>query len=645
VSAKRTALIGAAYVAAYVALDWASSLDPLGPLAITPWNPPPGLSLALLLADGLRFAPALFIAALVAEVGIRGVPAGLAPAMLSSLVIAAGYAAAAWLFSGPLRADRRLATLRDVAWFSAVVGIATLAVGAGYIAVYTGAGRIAPGDFVRSVLQYWLGDAIGILVTTPALVFLFRPRDALPPLRWSWEAALQGLALLAALWVAFGVEPEGTAPFFYVLFLPLIWISVRHGIAGAAVALLLIQLGIVAAVQLQGYAPATVLELQLLMSALAVTGLFLGGMVSERRRAREALEAREAELASVLRTAPDGIVVFDDSGRIASANDAAGAMFGASAEALTGLGIAELIPNLPLEAAPIRRAERTARRRDGSTFPVELALGRARANARSLYIGVLRDVSERKAIEGRLRERESELDRSLRLAAAAETASALAHELSQPLSAIATYVRACALMLERPDNYHTRLAETMRTVSAEVGRAGEVVRRLRDFFRSGTSRLERVPVGELLQGGADRLARRVERHRIDLRMETAPGLPAVLVDRLQIETVVHNLLANAIDAIIAADSPERTVRIRAAPGPHGSTRITVADSGPGLAGEAVEDMFRPFATTKPDGMGLGLAISRSIVENHGGRLVAEASARGAVFSFTLPGQEAMEMHA
>ncbi|MGH8697985.1 MAG: sensor histidine kinase, partial [Burkholderiales bacterium] len=290
-------------------------------------------------------------------------------------------------------------------------------------------------------------------------------------------------------------------------------------------------------------------------------------------------------------------------------------------------------------------AERTARRRDGATFPVELALGRARADARTLYIGVLRDVSERKAIEGRLREREAELDRSLRLAAAAETASALAHELSQPLSAIATYVRACALMLERPDEYRTRLAETMRTVTAEVGRAGEVVRRLRDFFRSGTSRLERVPVAELLQGGAERLARRLERHRIELRMETAPGLPAVLVDRLQIETVLHNLLANAIDAIMGADSAERTVRIRAAPGAQGSVRITVTDSGPGLAGEAVEDMFRPFATTKPDGMGLGLAISRSIVENHGGRLVAEAAARGAVFSFTLPVQEAMETHA
>jgi PAS domain S-box-containing protein len=642
VPAKRTAIIAAGYVAAYVALDWGSSLDPLGPLAITPWNPPPGLSLALLLTEGLRFAPALFVAALAAEVVVRGLPAGLAAAAASSLVLAAGYTTAAWLLRGPLRVERRLGALRDVAWFVAVVVLAALSVAVGYVAVYAATGNILPADFVRSALQFWLGDAIGILVTAPVLIHLLRPRDWIARLRWSWETALQGLALAGALWVAFRITPEEAARFFYVLFLPLIWISVRHGVAGAAAALLAIQLGIVAAVWVEGYAPATVLELQLLMAALTVTGLFLGGVVSERRRAREALEAREAELASVLRTAPDGIVVLDGAGRIESANDAAGAMFGASAEALGGLGIAELIPDLPLEAAPIRRAERVARRRDGSTFPVELALGRARAEARGLYIGVLRDVSERKAIEGRLREREAELDRSLRLAAAAETASALAHELSQPLSAIATYVRACTVMLERPDHYRPRIAETMRTVTAEVGRAGEVVRRLRDFFRSGASRLESVPVADLLQGGADRLARRLERDRIDLRLETAPGLPPLLVDRLQIETVVHNLLANAIDAIIAADSAERTVRIRAVPGTHGSVRITVADSGPGLAGEAVEDMFRPFATTKPDGMGLGLAISRSIVENHGGRLVAEAAVRGAVFSFTLPAQETME---
>jgi signal transduction histidine kinase len=529
VLAKRTLIIVVGYLAAYIALDWVSYIHPRGPFAITPWSPPPGLSLALLLSQGLAFAPALFVAGLAAEIVVRGLPAGLGAAVLSSAVLAMGYTATAWVLRGPLRVDSQLSTLRDVAWFVIAVAALTLIVALGYVVVYAAAGRIAAPEFLGSMLQFWVGDTLGILVTTPVLLFLLAPSGTPPGPRWSWEVALQGLAVVASLWAVFGIDPAHASKFFYVLFLPLIWISVRHGIRGAAAALLAIQLGIIAAVQVEGYAAATVLEFQALMSALAITGLFLGAVVSERRRARDVLETREAEL-----------------------------------------------------------------------------------------------------------------QRSLRLAAAAETASALAHELNQPLSAIATYVRACAIMLERPEENRGRLAETMRTVTAEVGRAGEVVRRLRDFFRSGASRLERVPVAELLRGAHQRLAARAERHRIDLRVDCPAGLPAVLVDRLQLETVLHNLLANAIDAIAAADPAERTVRLSAAAASRDGVKVSVSDSGPGLSPEALSGLFRPFATNKPQGMGLGLAISRSIIENHGGRLVAEAAERGAVFSFTLPVGEGTE---
>jgi C4-dicarboxylate-specific signal transduction histidine kinase len=361
------------------------------------------------------------------------------------------------------------------------------------------------------------------------LLALLDPDRARPAARWSWETILQGAAVAAALWVVFGIEPAHAERFFYVLFLPLIWIAMRHGIRGATWALLAIELGIVGAVQIQGLASATLLELQVFTVALAITGLFLGAVVTERRRAGEALEAREAEL-----------------------------------------------------------------------------------------------------------------QRSLRLAAAAETASALAHELNQPLSAIATYVRACAILAERPEENRARLVETMGTVTSEVARAGDVVRRLREFFRSGASRLEHVSVARLLAAAAERAAARLERHRIALTVTCDPALAGVLVDRLQIETVLHNLLANAIDAIIAAEPAERAIVMRAARDARGAVRITVRDSGPGLPGGMPADTFPPFATTKPHGMGLGLAISRSIVESHGGRLVADPVDRGASFSFTLPAEEAID---
>jgi C4-dicarboxylate-specific signal transduction histidine kinase len=240
-----------------------------------------------------------------------------------------------------------------------------------------------------------------------------------------------------------------------------------------------------------------------------------------------------------------------------------------------------------------------------------------------------------------LEAREAELQRSLRLAAA-RTASALAHD-NQPLSAIATYVRACAILAERPEENRARLVETMGTVTTEVARAGDVVRRLREFFRSGSSRLEHVSVARLLASAAERAAPRLERHRIALTVECDPSLAGVLVDRLQIETVLHNLIANAIDAITAGDAAERAIRLRAAPDARGAVRITVRDSGPGLPAGMPPDAFPPFATTKPHGMGLGLAISRSIVESHGGRLAADPVERGASFSFNLHAEEVADI--
>jgi signal transduction histidine kinase len=529
VSAQRAALIVTVYVAAYVALDWVSYIHPLGPFAITPWNPPPGLSLALLLTQGLAFAPALFVAGFAAEVVVRGLPAGALAAAASSAIIAAVYAATAWLLRRHARIDPQLARVRDVAWLVGATAAATLVASAGYVAVYYAAGRIPADALARSAIQFWVGDAIGILITAPVLLAALDPGRAARAARRSWEAAAQGAALVAALWVVFGIDPAHAERFFYVLFLPLIWIAMRYGIRGATWALLAMQLGIVGAVQVEGLASATLLELQVFTIALAITGLFLGAVVTERRRAGEALEAREAEL-----------------------------------------------------------------------------------------------------------------QRSLRLAAAAETASALAHELNQPLSAIATYVRACAILAERPEENRARLVETMGTVTSEVARAGDVVRRLRDFFRSGAARLEHMSVARLLANAAERAAGRLERHRIALAVECDPGLAAVLVDRLQIETVLHNLLANAIDAIIAADPGERTIALRAVRDARGAVRITVRDSGPGLPAGIPTDTFTPFSTTKPQGMGLGLAISRSIVESHGGRLFADPVEHGASFSFTLPAEEAVD---
>lgn len=637
---SRLLLVIAGYVVAYVALDWVSYIHPVGRFAITPWNPPPGLSLAVLLVFGLRMAPVVVVAGLIAEVFVRGWPSSFTPAVLAVLVVALGYTATAMGLRATARVDPAVAGVRDVTRFLAIVIPSTMLIAAGYVSVHVLAGDIQSESILPALLQFWVGDGLGILVTTPVLVYLLSGHGVRPAPGRARTVIFEGGAIAAALVAVFAVDAGSASKFFYVLFLPLLWISLRHGATGAAFALLAIQLGIIVAVQLEGFASATVLEFQLLTLTLTATGLFLGALVSDRRRAQETVEAREAQLRLVFDTAPDGILVLDEEGRVVRANEAAAAIFSAPAPSLAGRAIGELFPGFTLSDMAFVRVEHLGVRRDGTSFPAGVSIGRAGVAPR-LYIAVLRDLSSHKEMESQLRERESELASTLRLAAAAETAGALAHELNQPLSAIGSYVRACTLLLDRPDPDYGRIAQTMRSVVTEVQRAGAIVRGLRHYFQSGTSHLQRSSVADLVQGGMAPIGGRLARHGIELILEIEPGLPDVLADRLQMDTVLHNLISNAIDAVKGAGPGKRRVEVRAARVAD-AVRITVCDTGGGLPSALTSAGFRSYATTKPQGMGLGLAISRSIVESHGGQLKSERTDRGTAVSFTLPASVATE---
>ena len=234
-----------------------------------------------------------------------------------------------------------------------------------------------------------------------------------------------------------------------------------------------------------------------------------------------------------------------------------------------------------------------------------------------------------------MREKQFELNRSLRLAAASEMASALAHELNQPLSASANYARAGQIIASDPARSTEALGPTMDKLVREAARAGAVVHRLRDFFRTGSARMEPLDVDLLLQGVVESERVRAERHRVRVVLDCSHALRHVTADRVQIETVLHNLISNAIDALKQV-THERLIQVRATQADAQFVTISVTDSGPGIPEEMAHQLFHPFATSKPRGMGLGLAISRSIVEAHAGRLVLEASERGCAFQFTLP---------
>lgn len=227
----------------------------------------------------------------------------------------------------------------------------------------------------------------------------------------------------------------------------------------------------------------------------------------------------------------------------------------------------------------------------------------------------------------------AELRQTLRIAAAGEMAAALAHELNQPLTALTAYGAACEKMVARGDP-PDRIANVVRSIAAEALRTGEIVRRLRDFFRFGNSRMEAADLFAITQQAAAQFTARAQRENVLVEI-SHDGDTAIIGDRVQLEVVLRNLIANAFDAVAGLDGATRRIDIRLSPWGADQIGVTVADNGPGLTHEVAARLFEPFRSDKSSGMGLGLAVSRSIVLAHGGALWAEESPHG-LFRMTLP---------
>jgi C4-dicarboxylate-specific signal transduction histidine kinase len=310
----------------------------------------------------------------------------------------------------------------------------------------------------------------------------------------------------------FGTDPSRH---FYLLFLPLIWIAVRFGMNGAIVATAIVQMGVVLGIHASGGISLPVVELQALLVALTLTGLFLGVMVDQRQHAEESLR------------------------------------------------------------------------------------------------------------------------QTLRLAAAGEMAGAIAHEVNQPLTAVTNFGRSAQMLLERDQAGPTQAKDIIAKILAEAERAAEIIRRLRDLFRAGTTRLEVVEVEDLL-GTVRRIgAAAIDGKPIALEIESRSPGPALFIDRLQVEVVLRNLMANAVESLFGSGRHGGRISVLLERHDDRHLRIVVADDGPGISASRREGLFEPFVSGKPTGMGLGLAVSRAIAEAHGGSLEAAAVAHGE-FHLVLP---------
>ena len=508
---------------AYAFVAWLTFTQPALKPALTPWNPQAGLTLAFLMLLGMRWTPAVVIAAALCELLLHPQAGSALTVVASSLWIGVTYAVLATVVrnlgaTGPIR------TVLAAAKFAAAAVIGTLIIACGYVGIFVASGDVVLDDALRGAARYWFADLNGILMLTPLLTYGGEWGGSLRIIRQRWrEIAAQFALVLLTLVIVFYLPAADQLRFFYFLFVPVIWIALRWRLPGAVVAVLVIQLILIFAARAEIHTPRFI-DLQILLLTLSLTALLLGAVVAERARTEEQIRERDAALA-----------------------------------------------------------------------------------------------------------------RAMRFAVAGELASALTHELRQPIAALLSYLRATEILAERTGGVDPRVQETLAKSVNEATRASDVLQKLRDFYRGESDIRAPVDIGNLCAGVAGAFQERLRKAQATLVIQVDPNIPSVQGDETQLQIVLHNLVGNAIEAVDHVPLGSRQIEL------HGTSSadaviLRVDDSGPGVSSDLARKLFEPFVTSKTNGMGLGLAISRSLVRARGGELSCEAPGKlgGASFTLRLP---------
>lgn len=372
--------------------------------------------------------------------------------------------------------------------------------------------------------------------------------------------------------------------------------------------------------------------------------------ITAAKRAQAAFIEHEAHLQSILDTVPDAMIVIDIHGVMQSFSATAERLFGYTAEEAIGGNVSMLMP-LPYRDQHDCYLERyltTGERRiigigrlviglrkDGSTFPMELAVGEMRSGDHRFFTGFVRDLTERQETQQRLQELQAELVHVSRFTAMGEMASTLAHELNQPLTAVANYLKGCRRLLDGKQDKEVALArDAMERAADQALRAGQIIRRLREFVARGESARLIENLSQLIEEASALALLGAKELGIRVAFRFDPRVEFVLADKIQIQQVLLNLMRNAVEAMEESARRELLISTRQIGGE--MVEISVADTGSGIEEGIAEQLFQPFVTTKRQGMGVGLSISRTIIEAHGGRLWVEPNAGGgSVFRLTL----------
>lgn len=466
-----------------------------------------------------------------------------------------------------------------------------------------------------------------------------------------WAAAAAVVLLLLLAW---GLHPWLEDRGSFIIFIPAILFAA--GLGGLGPGLLATALSVILGVLLISDGPLTrPALLEAIIFAVVGGGISWFGEQLRRTRIRnrkhaQALRMREAHLRSILDAVPDATVVICEKGTIQSFNAAAERLFGHKESEVTGKTVGMLMPS-PYSEEHDRYMTRylttgekriigidrvvTGLRKDGSTFPMKLAVGEMRSGERRFFTGFIRDLTERQETEHQLHELQTELARLSRLTAMGEMASTLAHEINQPLSAISNYLQGCNRLLEPIEHPNApKIRDALAETTKQTLRAGHIIRQLREFVARGETEKRPENISKLVEEASALALVGAKDEGVKTLFRFASHTDAVLVEKVQIQQVLLNLMRNAIEAMHGCDRKELLVTTSAPD--QEKVVVSVGDTGSGLSEGIAERLFQPFVTTKPAGMGVGLSISKRIIEAHGGEMWAEPNpGGGTVFRFTL----------
>jgi two-component system sensor kinase FixL len=360
-----------------------------------------------------------------------------------------------------------------------------------------------------------------------------------------------------------------------------------------------------------------------------------------------------AELQALLNAAVDAVVIIDERGLVTTFNAAAEKMFGHRAADVIGRNVASLMPEPDrsahdgymqryLETGAARiigiGRETQARRADGEVFPVLLSVGEARNERGRHFVGIIRDLSSQRGAEQRARALELRLAQVDRFNLMGEMAAGIAHEINQPLSAIATYAQAARRIMQREPADVGLLQEVCGKIDEQARRAGQVIANLRKFIRRQELSTQPLDLNKVVADVVNLIEADAHAEGIPVSLDYGRNLPNVRGDAVQLQQVLLNLTRNAVDAMRQGPQKERGITIATGLGADGLVCMSVADHGHGVSRQLGESIFHPFVSTKREGLGVGLAISRTIVQSYGGTLTYadNPDGGGTVFTVAIP---------